>query len=55
MKRPKGVAAISIYYLVSAVIFAAFLLLLTRKDLDLLSQAEVLFITPILIVVSVGL
>lgn len=55
MKRPKGVAAISIYYLVSAVVFAPLLLLLTRKDLDLLSQAEVLFITPILIVVSVGL
>ena len=55
MKRPKGVAAISIYYLGSAVVLAPLLLLLTRKDLDPLSQAEVLFISPVLIVVSVGL
>ena len=55
MKRPKGVAAISIYYIGSALILAPLLLMLTRRDLDLFSQAEVLFISPVLIVVSVGL
>lgn len=55
MNRPKGIAAIAIYYIGSAVILAPLLLLLTRKDIDLFSRAEVLFISPVLIVLSVGL
>ena len=55
MKRPKGVAAIAIYYLVSAVVLAPLLLLSTHRDLDVLSEALVLFISPVLIVLSVGL
>lgn len=55
MNRPKGVAAIAIYYSGSAVLFVPLLLLLFRKDIDLFSQAEILFISPVLIVLSVGL
>lgn len=55
MKRPKGISAISIYYIGSAVILAPLLLLLTRKDIDLFSRAEILFVSPVLIVLSIGL
>lgn len=55
MKRPKGVAAIVVYYIGSATVLVPLVLLVARKDIDLFSQGELLFISPVLIVVSVGL
>jgi len=55
VKRPKGVAAIVVYYIGSATVMVPFVLLVSRKDMDLFSQAELLFISPVLIIFSVGL
>ena len=55
MKRPKGVAAIVVYYIGSATVLVPLVLLLSRNDMDLFSRFVLLFTSPVLIVLSVGL
>lgn len=56
MRRPKGVAALSSYYFGSAVVLVPLVFLVARKgDIDPFSQTTLLFISPVLIVLSVGL
>ena len=55
IKRPKGVAAISIYYIGSATVLVPLVLLLSPMDMDFFSRSALLFTSTVLIVLSVGL
>jgi len=55
MKRPKGVTIIVVYFIGSAMVLIPLILLLSRKDADMMSKSLLLLTAIILIVLSIGL